>query len=99
LPGAVSQTWQSFAFGPLARLNNCLTIVADERHLHMRPFALMRWLGAGWISLPLDRMRDIESAFMGQMSAELDGRVITGPRWCLSLASGSAEPAKPDNPA
>ena len=97
LPGAISQTWQSFAFGPLMRLNNCLTIVADEKHLHMRPFAAMQWLGAGWISLPLDGMRDVEPAIMGQMSADLDGRMITGPRWCLSLAAGAPQPAAANN--
>src|SRR5688572_15031045 len=45
-PGAVSRSWQTFGFGRLLRLSNCLTIVADEQHLHLTPFAPMRWTGA-----------------------------------------------------
>jgi hypothetical protein len=97
LPGAVSKSWQSFAFGPLSRLNNCLTIVADERHLHLQPLAPMQWLGAGWLSLPLDRMTDIRPGLLGQMTAGLDGRTIAGPAWCLSLAEGTSEHMAADN--
>ncbi len=100
LSGAVSQSWQSFAFGPLMRLNNCLTIVADERHLHLRPFVAMQWLGAGWISLPLDRIKGVRSSMLGmQMTAVLDGRMIAGPPWCLRLAAGALDPEAANNSA
>jgi len=98
LPGAVSQSWQSFAFGPLMRMNNCLTIVADERHLHLRPFAPMRWLGAGWISLPLDRITGIRPSLLGtSLTADLDGRTIAGPEWCLKLAAGALDATPANN--
>jgi hypothetical protein len=78
-------------------LNNCLTIVADERHLHLQPLAPMQWLGAGRLSLPLDRITDIRPGVLGQMTARLDGRTIAGPAWCLSLAEGTSEDMPADN--
>ena len=87
LTGAVSKAWQSFAFGRFNRFNNCMTIIADERCLHLVPFALFRLAGSKPISLPLDRMTDIKPAIGGfMMSARLDGRLIFGPAWCMSLA-------------
>lgn len=87
-PGAVSRSWQTFGFGRWLRRSNCLTIVADERHLHLTPFAPMRWTGAGRMSLPLDRITDVRKAEMPgfDMSARLDGRLIFGPEWCMRLA-------------
>jgi hypothetical protein len=93
LAGAVSKSWQSFGFGPLMRLSNCLTIVADERHLHLTPFTPMRWVGAGTVSLPLDRISNVRTSPLTMrmlMTADLDGRSITGPAWCLRLAAGDA---------
>jgi hypothetical protein len=93
LAGAVSKSWQSFGFGPLMRLSNCLTIAADERHLHLTPFAPMRWVGAETVSLPLDRIRNVRTSPLTMrmlMAADLDGRSITGPAWCLKLAAGDA---------
>jgi hypothetical protein len=91
LDGAVSQSWQSFTFGSLARLNNCITIIADEKHLHLMPLAPMRWTGARTISLPLDRISDVRPGWTpGVMRASLDGRAISGPDWCLRLANAGA---------
>jgi hypothetical protein len=93
LAGAVSKSWQSFAFGRLNRFNNCMTIVADERHLHLLPFAPFRLAGAKRISLPLDRMTEISrSTGAGMISARIDGRLIYGPAWCMTLAR--PEPAR-----
>jgi hypothetical protein len=86
LPGAVSKSWQSFAFGRLNRFNNCITILADERCLHLEPFALFRLQGARRISLPLDRMTELRRSLApGMMSARIDGRLIYGPSWCMRL--------------
>jgi hypothetical protein len=94
-PGAVSRSWQTFGFGRLLRLSNCLTIVADERHLHLTPFAPMRWTGAWRMSLPLDRITDVRKADLPgfDISARLDGRLIFGPEWCMRLAD--SEPGFP----
>jgi hypothetical protein len=87
LAGAVSKSWQSVAFGRMNRFNNCVTIVADEHHLHLLPFAPFRLAGARRISLPLDRMTDPKTSLGGgMMSARIDGRLIYGPIWCMSLA-------------
>jgi hypothetical protein len=99
LSGAVSKSWQSFAFGPLMRMNNCLTIVADEQCLHLRPFAPMQWLGAGWISLPVNRIAGVQPGMFGQLSAFLDGRMIAGPAWCLNLAAGALGEATAESPS
>jgi hypothetical protein len=93
LHGAVSQQFQSFGLGRLSRLNNCVTIIADEQHLHLVPFAALRWVGCGRMSLPLDRIGDVRPGWMPrfQMSAQIDGQAISGPEWCLKLAdSGDA---------
>jgi hypothetical protein len=86
--GAVSQSWQSFGLGRFGRLSNCLTIIADERHLHLSPFAPLRWLGCGVISLPLDRVLDVRPGLLprSELTAEIDGHAISGPAWALALA-------------
>lgn len=93
LRGAVSQQFQSFGLGRLSRLNNCVTIIADEQHLHLQPFAALRWVGCGRMSLPLDRISDVRQGRMAgfPMSARIDGQAISGPPWCLKLADSSAE--------
>jgi hypothetical protein len=92
LEGAVSQSWQSFAFGRLGRLNNCVTIVADEKHLHLLPMTPLRWVGCGVISLPLDRIANVRPGFLpSQTAADIDGREITGPDWALQLGRTAAE--------
>lgn len=91
LDGAVSQSWQSFAFGRLGRLNNCVTIVADEKHLHLLPMTPLRWTGCRVISLPLDRIVNVRSGFLPQQStAEIDGKTISGPDWAMQLARPAA---------
>ena len=92
-PGAVSRSWQTFGFGGFLRLSNCLMIVADERHLHLTPFAPLRWTGARRMSLPLDRITDVWKAGLPgfDMSARLDDRLIFGPEWCLRLAAPQSE--------
>lgn len=93
LPGAVSKSWQSFGFGPLKRFNNCMTIIADEKHLHIVPMALFRIFGARTASLPLDRMCNLKPMLGGGMiKATLDGRRICGPAWCMNLAMPPDDP-------
>jgi hypothetical protein len=92
LPGAVSKSWQSLGVGYVARWSNCITVIADERHLHFVPFAPMRWLGARRMSLPLDRIREVRTGLLpGMMTAQIDGRRLSAPEWCLRLASEGHE--------
>ncbi len=94
---AVSKIWQSFAFGSLARMNNCITITADDQCLHLDAFAPMRWVGAKRISLPLNRIADVaRGRFINwEMTATIDGTRITGPAWCLELAAPGAPQTTP----
>lgn len=90
--GAVSQSWQSFAFSRFGRLNNCVTIIADDRHLHLLPMTPLRWVGCGVISLPLDRIANVRPGLMpSQTIAELDGHSIAGPEWALQLGRPAVE--------
>ena len=93
LPGAVSQSWQSFGFGRFGRMNNCVTIIADQRHLHLTPFAPLRWVGARTLSLPLDRISELRPGILPRTSmvANIDGHAISRPQWCLSLAQSEEQ--------
>jgi len=85
--GAVSKSFQSIAFGPLMRLNNCVTLVADDEHLHVEPFAPMKWVGSRRISLLWSRMKRVKhSQLSGMTKVEIDNRTVTGPEWCMKLA-------------
>src|SRR5688572_2512735 len=86
LPGAVGRKFQSFSFGPLASLNNCIHIVVDEQHLHLIPMLVMRWCGGKRISLPWDRIEDVHPGMFGMSKAVIDDRRIAGPKWCMRLA-------------
>jgi len=87
--GAVSKSFQSVAFGPLMRFNNCLTLVADDEHLHIVPFAPLVWVGAKRISLPWNRMNRVQhSRLTGMTKVKIGVQTISGPDWCMRLAPG-----------
>lgn len=84
-PGAASRRFQSFSLGGLARFSNCLTIVVDERHLHLGLPPPLDWCGHG-ISIPWEALRDPKPRHGGRwIEATLDGRKVGGPAWCLQL--------------
>jgi len=85
--GAVSKSFQSISFGSLMRFNNCLTLVADDEHLHIVPFAPLKWVGARRISLPWNRMMRVsQSRLNGMIKVKLGDRFLSGPEWCMKLA-------------
>ncbi len=85
---AVVRLNQSFQLGAWMRLNNCLHIAADDEHLHLIPFCVLRWVGAGVISLPWIAVTDVKATrWKSMMRGRVDGRTISGPSWCLALAT------------
>lgn len=94
-PDAIVRLCQSFALSPLRRLNNCVHIAADDAHLHLIPFALMRWTGARVISIPWSAIRPrATKPFLGYLSADVGPYRMSGPKWCMRLASPAPEPAE-----
>ena len=80
---------QSATLGALARMNNCITIAADEDHLHLIPFAAMRVVGAKVISLPWSGFEDVapaKGAITQLVSARIGGRRFSAPEWAMRLA-------------
>lgn len=92
-PDAVVKLCQSFALSPIRRLNNCVHIAADDAHLHLIPFAPMRWTGARVISIPWSaiRLRSTKPRF-AMLTATLGSTRISGPEWCMRLATASPAP-------
>lgn len=87
---AVVKLGQSFQFGPLVRFNNAVALAADEDHLHLIPFTLMRLTGAKVISIPWSRVTDVAPPpgkySMRLTRAKVDGRTLAAPEWAMSFA-------------
>lgn len=88
---AVVKTYQSVAFGRLARINNFVHIAADADHLHFIAPGIMRMTGAKVISVPWERFTDVrEKGRFGMTNARLDGRPFSAPTWCMRVALAQA---------
>ncbi len=86
-PDAVVKLCQSFALSTLRRMNNCVHIAADDAHLHLIPFAPMRWTGARVISIPWSAMSlSRTKPRFGTLTANVGRLRMTGPEWCMRLA-------------
>ena len=87
---AVARNFQSFSIG-LLNLGFAIHAAADERHLHLTPVALLRWFGAGTVSIPWEAIKVQKRSRRGNwIVAKVGNRTIRGPAWCLGLA----EPAE-----
>ena len=59
----------------------------DDQFLHLTPAKVLRWLGAHPLSVPWASIRILKRSRIGDwITAEVDGRRIFGPAWCLKLA-------------
>ena len=89
-PDAVVRNYQSFRFG-LMNFSLSIRAAADEEHLHLTPGRLLRWVGAGPISVPWKSITVKKRSRSGKWTtASFDGMTVLGPSWCLDLA----EPAE-----
>ncbi|HRP62139.1 MAG TPA: hypothetical protein PK400_02480 [Phycisphaerales bacterium] len=87
MPDAVSKGFQSFRFGPIGAYNNCIRIMADERHLHLEGMGPIRWFGAARMSVPWEAMTEASpSRLPGMIRARLGDQTVAGPEWCMKLA-------------
>ena len=77
----------------------CMHVAADETHLHLTPVRVLRWVGAGPISVPWDAITVQKTSRSGKWpTASFGPLCVMGPSWCLQLAepsegdSGEADP-------
>src|SRR5690606_12263777 len=81
---------QSIAFSRLMRFNNAMALAADEDHLHVIPIMPMRLTGAKVISIPWERMSEVDPPpgrfAMTLTRARLDGRRFAAPEWAMQFA-------------
>jgi len=86
---AVTRNFQSFKFG-LISMVCCIHVTVDENCLHLNPARLVRYFGAGPISIPWDSLQDFKRK-PGSRWAEIrmDRTRVMGPAWCLELAEPS----------
>lgn len=90
--GAVSRSFQSFAFGLVNRWNHCLTITVDASYLHIQPLELFRWFGARAMSIPFDAIENVQpSRLSGFLRGSAGPYRLTGPNWCMELAAPEPE--------
>ncbi len=87
---AIVKLGQSLQLGRLARFNNAISLAADEDHLHLIPFAVMRLAGAKVISIPWSSVTDLGPArgkySMRLTKAKVDGLTLAAPEWAMSFA-------------
>ena len=104
---AVTRSFQSFRLG-LINLGFCIHVTVDERHLHLRPAAVLRWFGARAASIPWGSIRIVKRSrprpggplrMAPSITARIDGRTLAGPAWCLELAESAPEPQGGPKPA
>jgi len=86
-PDALRRNFQSFRFG-IMNFGMSVHVAADEACLHLIPARLLRWFGAGVVSVPWESIR-ITKRHRGRrwVSASFGGRTVLGPAWCLDLAA------------
>lgn len=89
LPGAVRRDFQSFSFG-LNNLGYCVHVAADERHLHLMPARLLRWVGCGPMSLPWEAIESVKAGGERWRTVRVGKQEFRGPAWCLELAGPPA---------
>lgn len=97
---AVVKLGQSLQIGAMFRFNNALALGADEDHLHLIPFMPMRWTGAKVVSIPWERVSDVQPSpgrySMRLTKAKVDGRTLGAPEWAMKFARVEApEPGPP----
>jgi hypothetical protein len=86
-PDAVRRRFQSFKFG-LVNLGWCVHVAVDDRHLHLSPTRLARWLGMRAMSVPWEAIEVVGKATIGSsIRVRIAGEEILGPAWCLNLAA------------
>ncbi len=87
---AIVKLGQSFQYGPIMRFNNAVALAADEDHLHLIPFSVMRLTGAKVISIPWSRVTDVAPPpgrfSMRLTKAKVDGRTLAAPEWAMQFA-------------
>lgn len=87
---AVVKLGQSLLIGKFFRFNNAIALAADEDHLHLIPFMPMRWTGAKVVSIPWERVTDVQPApgrySMRLTKAKVDGRTLGAPEWAMKFA-------------
>jgi hypothetical protein len=87
---AIVKLGQSLQLGRLARFNNAISMAADEDHLHLIPFAVMRLTGAKVISIPWSSVTDLGPArgkySMRLTKARVDGLTLAAPEWAMQFA-------------
>ena len=92
---AVVKLGQSVLFGKFFRFNNAIALAADEDHLHLIPFFMMRLTGAKVVSVPWERVTDVAPPpprFSMQLTkAKVDGRTLGAPEWAMKFARVEAD--------
>ncbi len=85
-PEAVRKSYQSFSVG-LINLGLSVHVAADDQYLHLTPLLVLRWLGAGPISVPWSSITIKKRGKVTKtVTASFDSTTVCGPAWCLDLA-------------
>lgn len=96
---AVVKLGQSLLVGKFFRFNNAITLAADEDHLHLIPFVMMRLVGAKVVSIPWERVTDVAPPpprfSMRLTKAKVDGRTLAAPEWAMKFARVEAPEPEP----
>jgi len=81
--------FQSFAFD-LYNVSWSVHVTIDEHCLHLHPAAILRWAGAGPMSIPWDaiELKDPPDRRWG-IKAKIGGVTVKGPSWCMRVAAGN----------
>lgn len=97
-PDAVRRGFQSFSFGVL-NLGLGVHVLADARHLHLRPARVPRLIGMRPASVPWEAITlRPPGVWSGRRSARIAGCEVKGPAWCMNLAEPPPVVGEHDEP-
>lgn len=88
-PDAVRRNFQSYKIGIL-NLGMMVHTAADERHLHLLPAALGRWMRMRPVSVPWEAIEPVRLRGKKYAEVRIGAESVTGPAWALGLAFGES---------
>lgn len=89
-PDAVRREFQSFKIGMIS-LGCSIHVAVDAAYLHLYPSMLARWIGMPPMSIPWEDITLKKESRLSGVRVRIGGVDISGPRWCLQLASPATD--------
>lgn len=86
---AIRRDFQSYKVG-LMNLGMMVHTAVDEKHLHLLPARLGRWMRMRPVSVPWEAVEPVRLRGTKYAEVKIGKETVTGPAWALGLAFGDS---------